>query len=241
MGRNVSCIPFRLSKRCAILFLITLFSLDIFFIIAHLITSLPEVRELTFRGKIAALDMDVEANLPTNWAILKLYFASIVSALMIFWYEEKAPVFWKIAAVVLFYLGLDESAQLHELWGGSIAPMIFNPGETHGNRFNIIPYMIIFGSFYLFSLSLFPKNSKFVFACFFSSGLLIILSQAAELNFYPTLLVMDAVVDLPYFTDLFDRHSVVIAWEEGLELFSFSLISGGVFFGVSAIQGNDSI
>ncbi|SMG63654.1 membrane protein [methanotrophic bacterial endosymbiont of Bathymodiolus sp.] len=72
-----------------------------------MISTLPEIRALTVSHRLTFLDLDTEANLPTNYSILKLYFSAIISVLMVFWYKGRAPVFWKIAAIALFITGLD--------------------------------------------------------------------------------------------------------------------------------------
>ena len=68
-----------------------------------------------------------------------------------------------------------------------MARKLFDTEYLSGNQFTIIPYAILLGSFYRSSLTLFPKYSKMVFACFFLSGIAMILSQAVEWSFDPAM------------------------------------------------------
>ncbi len=36
--------------------------------------------------------------------------------------------------------------------------------------------------------------------------------------------------------DMFDKNTLIFAWEEGLEMVGFSLLCGGVIIGVYAVQ-----
>ncbi|MBT8334045.1 MAG: hypothetical protein HKP41_13240 [Desulfobacterales bacterium] len=239
MANNVhkSVIPFHVTRSKAFISLFIFLALDVFFVIVYLISTLPEVKNLTLGHQLASLDLDIEANLPTNYAILKLYGTAIISILMVFWYKKKSPVFWKIAACVLFIIGLDESAQLHELWAAAVAPKLFGTDYLVGNQFTIVPYAIILGSLYLSSLTLFPWKSRIVFVCFVLSGISLILSQSAEWSFGPAMTAMDSTFE--FFAPLlehFDKDTLMFAWEEGLEMVGYSLLCGGVIIGVHSIQ-----
>jgi hypothetical protein len=217
--------------------LFILLALDVFFVIAYLISTLPEIRNLTVSHRLASLDLDTEANIPTNYAILKLYFSSIISVLMVFWYKNHTPLFWKVAAIVLFIIGLDESAQLHELWAAGIATKLFGTEYLHGNQYTILPYTFILGIFYLSSLKLFPKTSKVVFVCFVLSGVSLILSQAAEWDFEPTMEIMFYTLNkFSAALGMFEKEALILAWEEGLEMIGYSLLCGGVIIGVYMVQ-----
>lgn len=217
--------------------IILFLALDALFVIAYLVSTLPEIRGLTVSNRLSFLDLNTEANLPTNYSILKLYFSSIISFLMIFWYKGRTPVFWKVSAIVLFIIGLDESAQLHELWAAGLASKLFGSEYLSGNQYTILPYALILGTFYISSLTLFPKTSKLVFVCFFLSGISLILSQAAEWAFKPAIEIMLATFD--YFSSAsvnFNRSILMFAWEEGLEMVGYSLLCGGTIIGIHAIQ-----
>lgn len=226
----------------AYVILFTLLTLDGFFVMIYLISALPEVQSLTVSHRLAFLDLDAEANLPTNYEILKLYFSSIISILMVFWYKNHVPMFWKIAAIVLFIIGLDESAQLHELWAAGLAVKLFGNEYLQGNQYTIIPYAIILGIFYLSSLTLFPKESKLVFLCFFLSGVFLILSQVDEWAFRPGIEIMiDAFNLFPAISEKFNQNTLMLAWEEGLEMIGYSLLCGGVIIGVYVIQKKEKL
>jgi hypothetical protein len=210
--------------------------------VLHLVSSLPEVRALTVQQRLASLDMDVEANLPTNYAILKLYFGAVISILMFFWYREDekkrrgASHFWWLAAAILFFMGLDESAQLHEIWGAGIATKLFGDA-LRGNQYTIFPYAILLGSFYLCSLTLFPKHSKTVFFLFVGSGLSFIVSQLGEWSFRPGVQLMNSIFGLfGSLSESIHPHTQAIAWEEGLELFGYTLMVNGVVWGIGSIH-----
>ncbi len=103
--QHISTVPFNVTRSFALRILGICLVLDWVFVALFLISTLPEVRQLTVSNQMNFLNVDVEANLPTNYAILKLYFGAIACALMVFWHSGKAPVFWKIAAVILFFMG----------------------------------------------------------------------------------------------------------------------------------------
>lgn len=230
-------IPFHITKKSAYMILITFLAFDVFFVITYLISTLPEIRNLTVSHRLAFLDLDVEANIPTNYSILKLYFTSIVSILMVFWYKSRSPVFWKISAVVLFLIGIDESAQIHEVWAAGLATKLFGTEYLSGNQYTILPYTLILGAFYLSSLSLFPKSSKAVFICFVLSGIILILSQSAEWSLRPLMeIVFDTFKIFPSVLRLFGKGTLMLAWEEGLEMVGYSMLCGGVIIGVYAVQ-----
>jgi hypothetical protein len=235
--QHTSTVPFNITRSFALRVLGICLVLDWVFVALFLISTLPEVRQLTVSNELNFLNVDVEANLPTNYAILKLYFGAIACALMVFWHSGKAPVFWKIATVVLFVMGLDESAQLHEVWGAGLAAKLFGTEVISGNQFTIIPYAFLLGSFYLSSLALFPKYSKLVFTCFFLSGIAMILSQAAEWSFDPAMDVMFSSFDaLSFVLSRFGSGNLQLGWEEGLEMTGYSLLCGGVLIGISVFQ-----
>ncbi len=227
-------IPFHITKKIAYVAFFMFLAFDVFFVIVYLISTLPEIRNLTVSNRLAILDLDVEANIPTNYSILKLYLTSIVSILMVFWYKSRSPVFWKISAVVLFLIGLDESAQLHEVWAAGIATKLFGAEYLSGNQYTIFPYTLLLGIFYLSSLTLFPKTSKVVFVSFVLSGIFLILSQLAEWSIRPAMEILFNFISP--FLDIFDKNTLMIAWEEGLEMVGFSLLCGGVIIGVYAVQ-----
>jgi hypothetical protein len=238
---HTSHIPFHITKKTAYTTLLVFLALDALFVILYLISTLPQIQQLTVSHRLAFLDLDTEANLPTNYAILKLYCSSIISVLMIFWYRNKAPLFWKLAAIVLFTIGLDESAQLHELWGAGLAAKLFGTEYLSGNQFTIVPYALILGAFYLSSLTLFPRSSRVVFGCFVLSGISLILSQAAEWSFRPAMEIM--LYTFQIFSkaqETFGKETLMFAWEEGLEMTGYSLLCGGVIIGVYAIQNKES-
>lgn len=235
-------IPFHITKQMAYTTLMVLLVFDAIFVVAYLLSTLPAITKLTVSHRLAFLDLDTEANLPTNYAILKLYFSSIICILMVFWHKDHAPIFWKLAAIVLFIIGLDESAQLHELWGAGIATKLFGTEYLSGNQFTIFPYAFILVAFYLSSLTLFPKLSKVVFGCFVLSGVFFILSQAAEWSFRPAMAIMFSSFNLfSAALDLFSKESLMFAWEEGLEMVGYSLLCGGVIIGVYSVQTKEEL
>ncbi|TXK95976.1 hypothetical protein BMR11_12680 [Methylococcaceae bacterium CS5] len=206
----------------------------------QLVSTLPEIRDLTISHRLAFLDLDTEAKLPTNYAILKLYFSAIISVLMVFWYKGRAPVFWEIAAIALFITGLDESAQLHEVLTAGLATKLFGTEYLSGNQYMVLPYALILGAFYLSSLTLFPKKSWIVFICFVVSGIFLILSQAVELAFKPALDVMFNTFNmLSIVLARFDEGALMFAWEEGLEMIGMSLLCGGLIIGVYTVQKSE--
>lgn len=235
-----SNVPLKITMRLSLALFLVFCFFDFLFFVAYLASTLPEFRALTVSNSLAILDLDVEANIPTNYSILKLYFTALCSFLMVFCYENKAPIFWKLAAFVTFFIGLDESAQLHEVWAAGVAPLIFGTDFMHGNQFSIIPYALMLGSFYLFSLSLFPRESPIPFMLFVASGFLFILSQAAEWSFDPAMAVMHSGLGLVFGeSGRFGEATLLIAWEEGLEMLGYSCLSGGILYGVAVVQSGN--
>jgi hypothetical protein len=212
--------------------------MDLLFVGAYLVSTLPAVVEWTFHHRLASLDLNAEANLPTNYTVLKLYVASLACVLMVFWHRGSAtiPVFWKVAAVVLFLIGLDESAQLHELWAAGLAPKIFG-NALHGNQYTIVPYLLVLGVFYVASLRLFPRESKAALVFFVCSGLLLIFSQALEWGFSPAVTVMHGFLNgCNGATGPFDLPTLELAWEEGLEMLGYTCLVSGCVWGMRDIQ-----
>lgn len=115
-------------------------------------------------------------------------------------------------------------------WAAAVAPKIFGTQYLVGNQFTIFPYSIILGVFYLASLYLFPRRSIIVFLCFVLSGILLILSQSAEWSFRPAMLIIFGAFDY------FDKNTLMFAWEGGLEMVGYSLLSGGIIIGISRVQ-----
>lgn len=236
-ARHTATVPFHITQRFAVTALACFFLLDFLFVLAYLLSNLPEIRQLGISQTMSFIDLDAEANLPTNYSILKLYFSSLACVLMVFCYRDKTPVFWKIAAIMLFIIGLDESAQLHELWAAGVAVKLFGTEHLSGNQFTIIPYGIMLGTFYLSSLSLFPRYSKMAFCCLVLSGISLILSQAAEWSFDPAMAVMLSSFEvLSFALSEFDESTLKFAWEEGLEMTGYSLLCGGVLIGIHSLQ-----
>ena len=235
---SYSRVPFHLKRKHAWICLVLFSALDLLFVLVYLISRLPEIRGLTVSQTLNCLNLDAEANFPTNYAILKLYFSSLMSFLMIFWHdpERKSPLFWKIATVTLFAMGLDESAQIHEVWGAGVSVKLFGDLLT-GNQYTIFPYALLLGAFYLSSLTLFPKHSRPVFAFFVLSGVFFILSQAAEWSFGPAMdLMYRSFEAFGSLAERFTEYHLMIAWEEGLEMIGYPLMAGGIVWGISDIQ-----
>ncbi len=234
----VSNVPFHLKRKHAYICLGLLLTLDLFFVFVYLVSRLPEIRGLTVNQTLNCLNLDAEANFPTNYAILKLYFSSLTSFLMIYWHgpEGKSPLFWKIAALTLFAMGLDESAQIHEVWGAGVSVKLFGD-LLSGNQYTIFPYAILLGTFYISSLTLFPKHSRPAFVFFVLSGVFFILSQAAEWSFGPAMnLMYRSFAAFGSLADRFTEYHLMIAWEEGLEMIGYTLTASGVVWGISDIQ-----
>jgi hypothetical protein len=230
-------IPFNLTEKVAVRVVFALLFWDLLFVAAYLVTTLPELRGLGGGLRFACLDLNVEGNIPTNYSILKLYLISIVCGLMVFSYKGKAPAFWKISFVVLFIIGLDESAQLHELWAGVIAPRIFGTKHLYGNQFTILPYLCLLGLVYGSSLTLFPRNSKTVFVMLVLSGCFMILSQGMEWTLRPVIDLMLGVIESSEgLLSGIPQETLILAWEEGLEMIGFSLLCGGIALGVAVTQ-----
>jgi len=236
--RNFSRVPFFVSRKTSYTLLAIFLFLDIFFVAVYLLSKLPQTRELTTLHQMASLDLNKEANLPTNYSILKLYFGSLVSFFMIFWYDKQknVPTFWYVSVVGLFLMGLDESAQLHELWAASIAVKLF--GDTlSGNQYTILPYALMLGVFYISSLNIFFRRSIISLVFFFFSGLLMVLSQAVEWQFHPAMNVMyESLGIFGNVTGHINMRTLILAWEEGLEQIGFTLLVAGILWGVCNIQ-----
>lgn len=228
-SHRVATIPFHIEDKTSHWVLGILLTLDFLFVAAYFVSHLPEIRTWTINHRMASLDLRVEANLPTNYAILKLYSGALLACLMIFSFpkDQKIPWFWPISAAVLFFLGLDESAQLHELLGGSIAVKLFG-NFLQGDQYAMVLYTVILGAFYLSSLTLFPAKSKPAFFFFIASGVFLILSQVVDLNFNYGMKFMQFFVGA--------ESVATTAWEEGLELLGYTSLVAGMIFGIRDVQ-----
>ena len=236
MSCNQVTVPFSISRRIAIYALVAFVLLDLFFVVVYLVSKLDMVKSLTVRGELKFVDLDSEANLPTNYAILKLYCTALVCVLMVYWHKGKSPFFWKIAAGTLFIIGLDESAQLHELFAAGLAPILFGD-ILRGNQYTLIPYVALLGLFYLFSLTQFPKYSRVSFFAFVLSGFSLIASQLAELSLRVlTQYALNLMQSSDVLASIYSAETLLFAWEEGLEMFAYTLLSFGILWGVACIQ-----
>ena len=77
--------------------------------------------------------------------------------------------------------------------------------------------------------------------CFILSGLSLILSQAVEWSFRPAMDMMVYTFNLfPTPLTIFSQETLMLAWEEGLEMAGYSLLCAGVIIGVYAIQEKEA-
>jgi hypothetical protein len=218
--------------------LVALILFDLLFVVSYLYSTLPEIRALTVNHTLRIINLSVEANIPTGYAVLKLLSGSLLAVAMIFSYERGrgVPVFWYLAAAVLFILAVDEMAQLHEVWAGGIAVKLL--GDTlSGNQYTLFTHGPLLGSMYLSSLTLFPKKSKSAFTMLVLSGLTLILSQApAEWQFEFGSILFDNTMGSV--VARFGAQAGQVAWEEGLELLGYTLMVSALAFGIKDIQRN---
>lgn len=230
-------VPFTFHPKTPLIALIILLSIDLVFLALHLFGAHPIV-QAHFGQAMDCINLNVEGNLPTNWAIIQLYFGAICCFLMIFTYPQhvRAPFFWKIGTFALFLLGLDESAQLHELWSAGIFPLLFG-GDGETNRPTAMVYAVILGIFYLSALRMFLFLSSRALFCFVLSGVSLVLSQADEIELpvIKDLLFAIAAWLQGWFPEI-DLSDYELVVEEGFEMGCYSLLVVGVLTGICVIQ-----
>lgn len=239
--KHYSKIPFTIPPHLPARALCLLLVIDLLFVSLHLLCAHPEI-QASLGQPMHSLNLNIEGNLPTNWAILQLYLAAICAVLMVFWYREgvRVPLFWKFAAVALFLFGFDESASIHELWSAGIFPLLFGLDPAMGgNRPTLLVYGLLLGGFYLSSLPAFATISRKAIGLFVLSGLVLIMSQADEIRLP---VIMDwhhaAVGIWQGWLPGISYNNLQYAWEEGFELVCYSLIFAGVLQGAKDTQNS---
>jgi hypothetical protein len=218
-------VPIHLTRRAARLALAALIAGDVVVIALHLAAALPEVRALAGDARITSLDLGVPANLPWTWGLLKLSAAAALSALMAlsYPYDRRADGFWWLACALAALLALAQSASLHGLWVGTVAPALF--GGAPDPRLALVshggPLLIL----YLAAAARLPAWSRAGAAAFAASAVLFL---AAWLD-------MPAALTGAW-TARVGAETAEAAWHHGLIGLSRSLLLGGLALTLADIQ-----
>lgn len=226
-------VPFHITGKRAVVLLGAMVLLDLVFVIAYLYSALPEIRALTVSHRLATLDLDVAANLPTGYVVLKLYAGSLIAALMVFAAEpgERAPVFWYLAAGVMFYLASERLTRLDELWAAGIAVKLFGEGWS-AEQYRLLNHGPLFVAFYLGALTQFPAESRSAAAFLLVSLVVFALAKAPDAALGASLFTT-ATAPL---VDLFGEKAAATAWRQGFAMLGQTSLIAVLVVGVRDIQ-----
>ncbi len=222
---RVARVPIYVTRLRSRLFLLALVAIDIVFIGAHLVATLPEVRAVAPDGFLATLDIASVANLPWAWSLLKLAGGAALAALMVMAHPaDRTPgLFWRSAAVVLGVLTLAEAAQLHVLWAAGVAPLIFGVEVPYlyGLLSRLLPLELIV----LGGIAASARRSPAAIGAFVLAGLLFVVSES------PIPASIIEAID-----DAFAADTLATAWRGGIDSFGVSFLLAAIAFAMRDCQ-----
>ncbi len=222
---RVARVPIYVTRLRSRLFLLALVAIDIVFIVAHLVATLPEVRVVAPDGVPANLDIGLVANLPWAWSLLKLVVGAALAALMVTAHpvDRRPGLFWRSAAVVLAALTLAEVAQLHVLWAAGVAPLIFGieAPQLYGLLGRLLPLELIV----LAGIVVSARRSLGAIGAFVLAGLLFVVSES------PIPASIIEAID-----DAFAADTLATAWRGGIDSFGISFLLAAIAFAMRDCQ-----
>ena len=222
---RVARVPIYVTRLRSRLFLLALVAIDIVFIVAHLVATLPEVRALAPGGVPANLDIGLVANLPWAWSLLKLVVGAALTALMVRAHpvDRRPGLFWRLAAVVLAALTLAEAAQLHILWAAGGAPLIFGveAPQLYGLLSRLLPLELIV----LAGIAVSARRSPGAIGAFVLAGLLFVVSEGP----IPASII-EAV------GGVFTVDTLATAWRGGIDALGISFLVAAIAFAICDCQ-----
>ncbi len=130
---------------------------QLFLVFLHFIATvvLADLAAQTVDGHISGLDLDSEGTLAVWFSSLQFLLIGLL-CLFISWFdrgEKKSlrPLLWKYGGLVFTLMSIDETAVLHETFGGSMV-RFFPEIPLSASMWWAIPYGILLGLFMLFLL-----------------------------------------------------------------------------------------
>ena len=134
-----------------------LLACQLFLVILHFIATvvLADLAAQTVDGHISGFDLDSEGTLAVWFSSLQFLLIGLL-CLFISWFDRgegkrHRPLLWKYGGLVFTLMSIDETAVLHETFGGSMVR--FFPGiPLSASMWWAIPYGILLGIFMLFLL-----------------------------------------------------------------------------------------
>jgi len=127
--------------------------------VAAVVLAGPAAR--TVDGHIGGFDLEAESSLSVWFSSLQLLFIAVL-CLFVSWFDREGEkgrraLLWRYGALVFTVLSIDETAVLHEMFGGSMVR--FFPGiPLSASLWWAIPYGVLIGIFLIFLVLTFRRR-----------------------------------------------------------------------------------
>ena len=232
---RIARIPFHLTGRRAAIVLAALILIDILFAAAYLFSTLADVRALTVGQRLASLDLDLVANLPWGYSILKLYAASGIAALVVLGAErgQRAPPFWYVATATMAVMAVLGTTRLDEMWAAGLAVALFGD-ETPTDTYRLLLEGSLLGVLYIAALVHLPARSRLALTLIALSLAAFLLARApAEWGLGPSGLFRPTVSGL---IEKFGAAATGVAWHQGFRMLGVSFVFGALAFAIRDLQ-----
>ena len=232
---RVARIPFHLTGRRAAIILAALVLTDILFVIAYLVSTLADVRALTVGQRLASLDLDLVANLPWGYSVLKLYAASGIAALMVLGAEpsQRAPPFWYVATATLAVMAVLGTTRLDEIWAAGLAVALFGDAMST-DTYRLLLEGSVLGVLYIAALIQLPARSRLAFTLLALSLAAFLLARApVEWGLGPSGIFQPTVSGL---IETFGAAATGVAWHQGFRMLGVSSVIGALAFAIRDVQ-----
>ncbi len=232
---RVARIPFHLTGRRAAIVLAALVLTDVLFVIAYLFSTLADVRALTVGQRLASLDLELVANLPWGYSVLKLYAASGIAALVVLGAEpgQRAPPFWYVATATMAVMAVLGTTRLDEMWAAGLAVALFGD-ETATDTYRLLLEGSVLGVLYIAALVHLPARSRLALTLLALSLAAFRLARApAEWGLGPGGLFQPTVSGS---IEKFGAAATGVAWHQGFRMLGISFVFGALAFAIRDLQ-----
>ena len=232
---RVARIPFHLTGRRAAIVVAALVLADVLFVTAYLFSTLADVRALTVGQRLASLDLDLVANLPWGYSVLKLYAASGIAALVVLGAEpgRRAPPFWYVAAATMAIMAVLGTTRLDELWAAGMAVALFGD-QTSTDTYRLLLEGSLLGVLYIAALIQLPARSRLALTLLSLSLAVFLLARApTEWGLGPSGLFRPTVSGL---IEKFGAAATGVAWHQGFRMLGISFVIGAFAFAIRDVQ-----
>ena len=114
---------------------------------------LSDLAAETIDGQIGGFDLEAEGTIAVWFSSLQLLLMGIL-CLFISWFDRdgrhgRKPDFWSLGVLVFILMSIDETAALHEMFGGSMV-RFFPRVPISASHWWAIPYGAVLGTFFIF-------------------------------------------------------------------------------------------